>query len=77
MGPGNETDPDQEPISAEAVSIYRHVVRQYDRVIKVRKVGGATTLRFEKNVDGVIAVVEQVRSGAGTFSFFNMWIKKP
>ncbi|MEQ8195322.1 MAG: hypothetical protein RIB59_12625 [Rhodospirillales bacterium] len=75
-GPGNEQDRRQEPISPEAISVYRDAVRNYDKVKARRSKKSGMTLTFEKRVDGVIVVVEQVRTGQGTFSFFDMWIKK-
>ena len=35
---------------------------------------GGPTVTSEKAVDGVVAVVEQVRTGRKTLSFFDMWI---
>ena len=34
------------------------------------------TIAFEKDVDGVVIVVEQVRRGRGELAFFNMYINK-
>ena len=75
-GPENENQADQEPLSPEVLSMYVQVVENSDRISKTRKKGGGNTIRFEKDVNGVIAVVEQVRRSANTFSFHGMWIKK-
>ncbi len=75
-GPENENQSDQEPLSPEVLSTYVQVVENSDRISKTRKKGGGNTIRFEKDVNGVIAVVEQVRQSANTLSFYSMWIKK-
>jgi hypothetical protein len=75
-GPGNERSKDQESISPEAVSIYRDAVRNYDRVSSSYSKEKGVTLKFEKDIDGVMVVIEQARTGRGTLSFYSMWIKK-
>ena len=75
-GPGNEKHPNQIPISPEAVAVYLDVVGNYDAIIDVRPKAGATNITFEKAVDGVVVVVEQVRTEQNTLSFFNMWIRE-
>lgn len=37
---------------------------------------GGTTVTFEKRIDGLAVVVEQVRMTQGTLSFFTMWIDR-
>ena len=75
-GPGNETDPDNEPISPEAIAAYLEVVKNYDRISGVRVVGGTTRIKFEKRVDGLVVVVEQARTTEKTLAFLTMWIEK-
>ena len=75
-GPGNEMQPDQEAISPEALSTYLRVVEGHDRISSSRSKTTGETITFEKDIDGVVVVVEQVRRGANTFSFHTMWIKK-
>ncbi len=74
-GPGNEKDLDQIPITPEAVSVYLEVVESYDRVSARPKKAG-TTLTFEKDIDGVIFVVEQVRLGKKTCRFSTCGLRK-
>ena len=76
-GPGTEDAPDQEPISAEAVSAYLDVVENPDRIIpRIRSKPKANRIRYEKRVNGHIVVVEEVRTGKRRLAFFTMWIKK-
>ena len=75
-GPGNERSSKNEPISPEVVSVYLDVVRNYDEITDVRTIGGAPRIKFEKRVDGVAIVVEEMRTAEGTLSFFSMWIEK-
>lgn len=75
-GPGNETDPDNEPISPEAIAAYLEVVKNYDRISGVRAVGGTTRIKFEKRVDGLVVVVEQARTTEKTLAFLTMWIER-
>ncbi len=51
--PGNESDPDNEPISPEAIAAYLEVVKNYDRIRTVRAKGGVARIAFEKRVDGL------------------------
>ena len=73
--PRGETDPNQEPISAEMVSVYLDVVENADR-IQVRPKGQSATLKYEKDVNGVVVVVEAVRTRQKTLAFTTMWIRK-
>ena len=76
-GPGKEKDPGQLPVSPEAIATYRHVVRNFDRLTAVRKrKGSGATLQFEKDINGVAVVVQQVRKGKKEFALFTMWIKR-
>jgi hypothetical protein len=75
-GPWGETAEDQEPVSPEALSIYRGVVRHFDSV-SVRRHKNGDTFLFEKRINGVVAVIQQRRTAQGTLAFFNMWMKKP
>ncbi len=74
-GPDGETSLDQEPISPEAISIYKRVVESYDRVSAPRRKKTGITLTFEKDVNGAVVVVEQVRTADNRLAFFDMWIK--
>ena len=74
-GPGNETAVDHEPVTPDAIAVYRHAVRTYDRITKVRHRGGVR-IRFEKDVDGVVVVVEQARTQEGTVALLTMWIER-
>ena len=75
-GPGKETDPTQLPISPEAVSAYVDAVENYDRIGSVRKAKKGTTIAFEKDINGVMVVVEKILKGRREFSFHTMWIKE-
>jgi hypothetical protein len=50
-------------------------VQNYDRVTVRRKITG-TTFTFKKDINGVMIVIEQMRTTEGTFSFFNIFIRK-
>ena len=59
------------------IATYRQVVRNFDRITAVRRTkGSGATLQFEKNINGVAVVVQQVRKGKEEFAFFTMWIKR-
>ena len=74
-GEGREIHPEQLPVTADAISAYRRVVENYDKVtVRPKKTG--TTLTFEKRVDGVVVVVQQIHKEVGELAFFDMWIKK-
>jgi len=61
---------------ASSVLTMLDVIHNYDEkpVFRVKRSG--PTLTFEKRVNGSIIVVQQIRGNSGTFSFFDMWIKK-
>ncbi len=75
-GPGNESDPDNEPISPEAMAAYLDVVKNYDGIKGVRVKGGVARIAFENRVDGLLVVVEQAQTKENTLAFFSMWIEK-
>jgi len=76
-----ETDATQEPINADTFAAYLDVVENFDRISGIRKKGSGTTITFEKDVDGVVVIVEQLQTKTKggktpTLAFFDMWIKK-
>ena len=75
-GPETEQNPGQEPLSPEALSVYLDVVENYDRLAGMREKGGRINISFEKDVNGVIVVVEQTRNRQGSLSFVTAWIRK-
>jgi len=74
-GPFSKQGKNNEPVSIEAVSIYKDAVENFDR-IDVRKKKNADTITFEKDINGTIVVVEEVRTGKGQLAFKTMWIEK-
>ncbi len=52
------------------------VVKNYDRIRRVRAKGGTARVAFEKRVDGLAVVVEAARTKEKTLAFFTMWIEK-
>ena len=74
-GPKGELGAMQEPLSPESISIYKDAVENFDR-IDVRKKKNADTITFEKDINGTIVVVEEVRTGKGQLAFKTMWIEK-
>ena len=76
-GPGNEKISNQIPISAESVALYIDAINDPEIVI-VREVGprGEPTIRYEKQINGRLFIVEEIFRGQKTLSFLSMWIKK-
>jgi len=75
-GPGKEENTDQIPISPEAVSVYLDVIKNYDAITDVRGMKKGITIEFKKAVDGVVYVVQQIRTKQKNLSFFTMWIEQ-
>lgn len=75
-GPGNEINPEQVPITPEAVAIYLDVIENFDNVTARRNKSGRSTIRYEKQVNGRVVIVEQIRTRENTLAFFSMWIKE-
>lgn len=75
-GPDRERNPNQEPLSPEAISVYKYAVEGYDTVYFRERRSGKITITFEKRVNGLVVVVEQVRTKTGRFAFHSMWIKR-
>jgi len=74
-GPDAKQSKDQEPVGPEAFATYRHVLNGYDR-LSTRTGTDGRTLKFEKDVNGVMVVVEKTMDKRRALAFKTMWIKK-
>jgi hypothetical protein len=77
-GPGNEESADQVPVTFEALSGYLKALDtcEEDDIDGPRLKDVGPTFTCTKKINGVLYIVEQVRTAKGELAFFDMWIKK-
>ncbi len=66
------------PVTFEALSGYLKALDtcEEDDIDGPRRKGDGPTFTCTKKINGVLYIVEQVRTVKGELAFFNMWIKR-